>query len=427
MLTQNNVLTQIKKHRLQRPAQHIARTALNIMANRPDTDPDAVKKWLLVDTGSLVILFAVLDDANLPNLAPYLASGKNSLLYHLQTVLHRRVLLSNHSGVRFAIIISVSERASLPQNIAFPGWRKGVLQIGVGKGGKIIDSHWESLGHVLVVGRTQAGKSNFLRALTIQARMEGFNLLLADPDGRTFSQFEDDPQLLASVAKTLETCEGIVDRALTEISLRAGLFDTIPDKPDNLDEYNARTKEKIQRLLVVLDEFNGTVLGTGGARGDFARKATQIAWRGAKFGVHLILAGQDFSKDIVGPVREQMSTRLCFQVSNASTSKIVLGRSGAEKIKYQGRALTNRWGMVQSYFVSKKDLAKRNPQTGMTTEEEALANYLKKESDGHIRLSLLQGFLKIGERQARRLRADWLSRGLAEKRPNRNNGIYLAR
>ena len=427
MIAEKTVALHAKKHRLERSVQHIAQSTLKIIGNRPDTDPKAVRKWILVETDYFVILFAILDDANLPNLAPYLATGKNSLLYHLQTVLHRRVVLSNHSGVRIAILISKLEKSYLPKNIAFLGWRKGILQVGVRPGGKLLYIRWEDLGHLLVAGMTQAGKSNFLRSITIQARAEGFKLLLADPDGRTFSFVENDPQLLAPVANTLETCRSIVEAALQEISRRAGCFDALPIKADNLDEYNDRTKEEIPRLLVVLDEFNGTVMATGGSHGDFARKTTQIAWRGAKFGVHLILAGQDFAKDIVGPVREQMSTRLCFQVSNASTSKIVLGKSGAEKIKHPGRALSNRWGMVQTYLISKEDIIQRNSKTGMTVEEEALSDYLKKESDGHLKLDLLQDFLNVGERQARRLRADWLSRGLAEKRPNRNNGIYLTR
>ena len=426
MLTEKEVALHEKQHRLKRSAQHFAEKATVITQNRTDTDPKAIKKWVLAENDRFVILFAVLDDANLPNLAPYLATGKNSLIYHWQTVLGRPVVHSNHSGVRIAIIMSKSEKAHLPQSIAFPGWKKGILQIGMRSGMQPLEIRRKDRGHMLVAGRTQSGKSVFLRSQVIQERAEGTIFLLGDPDGRTFSFMENDHQLLAPVANTLESCVQLVEIALQEIVDRSRHFDALPNKPDNRDEYNARTKEKMPQLLVILDEFNGTVMATGGARGDFAQKTTQIAWRGAKFGVHLVLAGQDFAKDIVGPVREQMATRLCFQVSNASISKIVLGKSGAEKIKHPGRALTNRWGMVQTYLVTKEDLALHNSQTGMTSEEEALANYLKKASEGHISLSLLQDFLQVGERQARRLRADWLSRGLAEKRPNRNNGIYLA-
>lgn len=76
----------------------------------------------------------------------------------------------------------------------------------------------------------------------------------------------------------------------------------------------------------------------------------------------------------------------------------------------------------QPHLVSKEDLALRNPKTWMTAEEEAFSNYLKKESDGYVKLDIVQDFLK----QAYRLRADWLSCGLTEKRPNSNNRIYLA-
>ncbi|MBT3313325.1 MAG: DNA translocase FtsK [Anaerolineae bacterium] len=426
MIPEKTVGLHAKKHRLEHSAQHIAKGVLAIMRNRTDTEANAVEKWVLVENEFLIVLFAVLDDANLPNLAPYLATGKNSLIYHLQTVLQRPVVLSNHSGVRVAVLVSRSEKSHLSKNVAFPGWRKGILQIGVRPGEKPLNTRWEKLGHLLIAGMTQAGKSNFLRSITIQARSEGFKLLLADPDGRTFSFMEDASQLLAPVANTLESCENIVEAALQEIIRRTDCFNLLANKPDNIDEYNARTKEELPRLLVVLDEFNGTVMATGGARGDFAQKTTQIAWRGAKFGVHLVLAGQDFAKDIVGPVREQMSTRFCFQVSNASTSKVVLGKSGAEKIKHPGRALSNRWGMVQTYLVSKANLIQRDPVSGMTSNEKRLAVHLKEQANGQMKLSLLQDYLKVGERQARRLRADWLSRGLAEKVPHQNNGIYLA-
>jgi len=218
MIAEKTVALHAKKHRLERPVQYIAQNAMDVMQNRSDTDPRAIKKLVLAESESLVILFIVLDDANLPSLAPYLATGKNSLIYHLQTVLHRPVVLSNHSGVRIAILVSKSEKAQLPKNIDFPEWRKGVLQIGMRFGGKPLNILWKDLGHLLVAGMTQAGKSNFLRLITIQARSESFKLLLADPDGRTFSFMEDAPQLLAPVANTLETCEGIVEAALAEIT-----------------------------------------------------------------------------------------------------------------------------------------------------------------------------------------------------------------
>ena len=82
--------------------------------------------------------------------------------------------------------------------------------------------------------------------------------------------------------------------------------------------------------------------------------------------------------------------------------------------------------MVQTYLVSKANLIQRDPVSGMTSNEKRLAVHLKEQANGQMKLSLLQDYLKVGERQARRLRADWLSRGLAEKVPHQNNGIYLA-
>jgi len=46
---------------------------------------------------------------------------------------------------------------------------------------------------------------------------------------------------------------------------------------------------------VILDEFNGLVMVSGGERGALAQAVTQLAWGGLKFCVHLVLVGQTFN------------------------------------------------------------------------------------------------------------------------------------
>ena len=74
-----------------------------------------------------------------------------------------------------------------------------------------------------------------------------------------------------------------------------------------------------------------------------------------KFGINLIFSGQSISADLVGPMRDQITTRLCFRVARKEISRIVVGRSGAELIQQPGRALTER-GALQAYYFDKQRL-----------------------------------------------------------------------
>ena len=141
--------------------------------------------------------------------------------------------------------------------------------------------------------------------------------------------------------------------------------------------------------------------------------------------MYLTLAGQDFSKDIVGPVREQMTTRVCFRVANAATSRMILGRAGAELLDHKGRALTNRWGAMQVYYMDKRAIG-AGSASGMTEAEERLAFFLRDHYDGKMTLTALQAY-GMPERAARRMRDDWQARGLAEMRPDRDNALCLVK
>ena len=95
-------------------------------------------------------------------------------------------LLDNSNGFRYAILLS--NPPTLPEHADFPGWRQGLVQLGVTPNGAQVATGWSDIGHVLVGGMTGSGKSNFLRLLVQQAIAEGHALALAYPDGRTFPQ-----------------------------------------------------------------------------------------------------------------------------------------------------------------------------------------------------------------------------------------------
>lgn len=358
-------------------------------------------------------LFAILDDRKIAKIENY---TNPKVLHQISTALDGApVILSNHSGIRFAVL--VSDKPELSQIVEYPGFERGIFQIGDNLSGKI-STDWDSLGHILVSGMTGSGKSVFLRLLVKQAISEGFKLALGDPDGRTFPAIRDIDNLITPIAAGIDECEHLLNSVWHELQRRKELLETTTYA--DIGEYN-KYNDPVPRLLVVIDEYNGLVSAQGGKGSEFSKSITRLAWLARKFYITLVLAGQDFTKDIVGPVRDQMMTRLCFAVDKRTTSHVVVGKSGAEKIKTPGRALTNRWGIVQTYYT---DLSEIDLGDGITNTERDLAARIIDNYNGRLTETAL---MEIGysQRDARALRNNWKDRGLAKKVPEKSNALCI--
>jgi hypothetical protein len=88
--------------------------------------------------------------------------------------------------------------------------------------------------------------------------------------------------------------------------------------------------------------------------------------------------------------------------------------------------MTPQWTM-QTYLVAREMLMSREQVAGPVMSErerELIQRIQTEEQDGRVSLEWLMG-QGIPERAARRLREDWVRRGLAEHRAERNNAIYL--
>jgi DNA segregation ATPase FtsK/SpoIIIE-like protein len=271
----------------------------------------------------------------------------------------------------------------------------------------------------------------FLRLLVHQALGEGASLLLGDLDGRTFPMLEGHPALLEPVATTAEAMLGIVERGLGECEARAALYDLVDGFPDSLSEYNASAVQQGQatlpRVLVVLDEFNAAALATGGANGRLARAAAELGWRGRKFGISLAFAAQDFTKAVVGRVRDQVGATVCFRVKSAEVARAV-GCAEAVSIPESrpGMALSDRWGVMQAYCLDKSALITAAARPGPAlTEREAQVVEAARADGGRMTLALLQtqGYSR---NEAARLLDDWKARGWVTKDASQQNAHVLS-
>lgn len=374
----------------------------------------------------LTWLFGVLDVRQMERMEAYTTPD---LLHHLSTVTGgTSVYLSNHSGLRYAFLLSPPP--GMPHEVNFPGSERGQVLLGQRYTGERLRCAWDALGHQLVAGMTGSGKSNYLRLVVYQALQEGLQLLLADLDGRTFPMLREHPALLAPLAQTPPAMLEVVERALGECEHRAAVYDTVPGFPDTLDAYNVQAvrerQEALPRILVVLDEFNAAVTAAGGKRSALAQATAELAWRGRKFGINLILAAQEFSKEVVGKVRDQTHA-ICFKVEAGEVARAI-GCAKAHVIPAgrPGLAITVRWGPMQTYYLDKHLLVNQPYTPGvLSSEEQQLVRWSMTKRDGYLTLDDIQAQLKVSQHRARQLAADWEVRGWLSKDANARNARRL--
>ena len=399
-------------------ARQVTRIVPGVLQER-GLDPQAIKVYILAETDhGMTWLFVVLDEAQLGRIENWTAE---QTLHQISTALKGLpVEVSNSSGLRYAVLIS--RRRPMPRQIPFPGWRQGMVQIGINHRGMAVALSWPELRHVLVAGMSGYGKSTFLSLLVSQALAEGLKLAMVDVEGTEFLPLRGHSQLIAPIGETFDGAQAALDAVIAEMQRRKTLFENAPGFPKNLEAYRQASGESLERLLVVIDEYNGLVTATGGPKGRLAQQIAQVAWKGRKFGVHLVLAGQEFTKAVVGPAHDQLATRICFRVMTHTTSQVVLGSGKAANLKTPGRAWTP-WGLVQVYEIE-EDWLKSIETDGLTQAERDLAARLLEQYQGRMPETALVA-LGYSQRAARALRRDWQVRGLAEIRPDSDNALCL--
>jgi len=179
-------------------------------------------------------------------------------------------------------------------------------------------------------------------------------------------------------------------------------------------------------MLVVLDEASSVLTALGGAKGAMGQALATLGWRGRKFGIHFVFAAQEFTKDVLGPVRDQVGLTICFRVRNAQMAER-MGCKRAERIPENrpGLAISNRHGPIQTYFVEASALGQGQKLfPSLNDFELTLFTRAQHETDGRLSIPILVGWGQR-ERAARQMLADWELRGWVLRNPQRDNARYI--
>jgi S-DNA-T family DNA segregation ATPase FtsK/SpoIIIE len=218
--------------------------------------------------------------------------------------------------------------------------------------------------HLLVAGTTGSGKSVSINAMILsmlfKATPEQLRLILIDPKMLELSVYEGIPHLLTPVITDMKDAANALRWCVGEMDRRYRLMASLGVR--NLAGYNAKVLEAIKQgnplpapawlvgvngelallealptIVVVADELADMMMVVGKKVEDLV---TRIAQKARAAGIHLILATQRPSVDVItGLIKANIPTRVAFQVSSRIDSRTILDQQGAEQLLGNGDML----------------------------------------------------------------------------------------
>jgi DNA segregation ATPase FtsK/SpoIIIE, S-DNA-T family len=207
--------------------------------------------------------------------------------------------------------------------------------------GKSVFADITAMPHLLVAGGTGSGKSVFINSLIMsflfRLSPRELRLILVDPKMLELNAFDGIPHLVTNVITSNEVAFNALSWAVIEMDRRYGLMAQTGSK--NIDSYNEKVKgqNKIPYIVIVVDELADLML-SGGEQVEIA--ITRLAQKARAAGIHLVLATQRPSTDVVtGLIKANMPSRLSFKVPSGIDSRTVLDAGGAEELIGRGDSL----------------------------------------------------------------------------------------
>lgn len=219
---------------------------------------------------------------------------------------------------------------------------KSPLRFAIGKdvAGGSVSYDLASMPHLLIAGTTGSGKSvcvnSMLACLLLNNSPADLRLVLVDPKRVELTGYNGIPHLLAPVVVEPERVVGALQWMLREMDNRYHRFAATGTR--NIVEFNGRYPEqKIPYLVMFIDELADLMMM---APEDTERSITRLAQLARATGIHLVLATQRPSVDVVtGLIKANFPARIAFAVFSSIDSRVILDQPGAERLLGRGDML----------------------------------------------------------------------------------------
>ena len=276
---------------------------------------------------------------------------------------------------------------------------KLTLALGKDIGGTPFATDLAKMPHLLVAGATGTGKSVSINAMILsilyKSSPQDVKFIMVDPKMLELTMYEEIPHLLVPVVTDPKKAAAALFWAMDEMDRRYRLMRDRGAR--NLDNYNRtlekeagnkkavidltepegsddpiaiggdRSKEgrlvheRLPRIVIIIDELADLMLTVGR---DIEEYITRLAQKARAAGIHLILATQRPSVDVItGLIKANFPARISFQVTTRVDSRTILDSMGGEKLLGNGDLLflppgTARLIRVHGAFVSDQEVRK---------------------------------------------------------------------
>ena len=222
---------------------------------------------------------------------------------------------------------------------------KNALRFALGKDvtGHPLTTTLDTMPHLLIAGTTGSGKSVCVNAILTCFLMyntpDDLRLILVDPKRVELTGYNGIPHLLSPVVVEIDRVIGALQWMTREMDKRYHMFAQVGAR--NITDYNARMKlqgtKKLPFLVVVIDELADLMMI---APGETEQTITRLAQLARATGIHMILATQRPSVDVVtGLIKANFPARIAFAVASNTDSRVILDQPGAERLLGRGDML----------------------------------------------------------------------------------------
>ena len=246
------------------------------------------------------------------------------------------------------------------------------VPLGLGVSGEPEAASISKMPHVLIAGTTGSGKSILLNSwictFLLRTKPEQLRLILIDPKRVELTLYNGIPHLLTEVIVDPQKIVSALRWTVSEMEIRYKEFSA--KRVRNLEGYNAlKDVEKKPYIMFIIDELADLMVF---AKGEAEELITRVAQMARATGIHLILATQRPSVDVItGLMKANIPARLAFNVNSMIDSRVIIDMPGAEKLLGKGDML----------FLPPEQAKPRRYQGPYITEKEVinLVQFLKSQ------------------------------------------------
>ncbi|MCH5351044.1 MAG: hypothetical protein J1F39_03640 [Clostridiales bacterium] len=273
--------------------------------------------------------------------------------YELSAVSHIRVEAPIPGKRAIGIEIPNVNRSivGLREVIDSPAFKhaKSALTFSVGKdiSGEVVLCDMQKVPHLLIAGQTGSGKSaclnGLLASLLYKSSPEDLRFILVDPKRVEFSAYQGMPHLLFDrIIYEPQEILNALKWGVMEMERRYTLMSKYgrnnAESFNSLDDVRSGKIDKISQIVIVIDELADVMQST--LKGEIEEKIKTIAAKARAAGIHLIVATQRPSRDVLtGTIKANLSSRIAFRVSSQVDSRIIIDTAGAEALVGNGDML----------------------------------------------------------------------------------------